>query len=82
MISDMLVEASLYIKVEFADATSSMTFAGFKVHLTADKELASDVLKFIVGHTAELVFGLDDPYGIVLGDAMMDDVYLGVTVYS
>ncbi|MBE6527174.1 MAG: lamin tail domain-containing protein [Thermoplasmata archaeon] len=81
-ISDMLVEASLYLKVEFSDISSTATLLGFRVHLTADKTLAGDVLRYLVGRTAEMVFNIEDPYGIDIGTSASDNIFLGVTVYT
>ncbi len=81
-LSDFLVDAQAYIEVEFTDLTSSATLVGFRVYLSAGKDLASDLLKYLVGNLASLLFGVEDPYNIDLGTAFLEDLYLGVTVYS
>ena len=81
-LANMLTEASVYLKVEFSDITSTATLVGFRIHLTADSTLAGDVLRYLVGRVAEMVFNVEDPYGIDLGLSASDNVYLGVTVYT
>ena len=81
-LSNMLTEASLYIKVEFSDISSSVTLLGFRVHLTAYKDMAGDVLRYLVGKTAELVFGIEDPYNIDIEKSGMEKIYVGVTTYT
>ena len=81
-LANMLTEASVYLKVEFSDITSAATLIGFRIHLTADGTLAGDVLRYLVGRVAEMVFNIEDPYGIDLGLSASDNVFLGVTVYA
>lgn len=81
-ISGLLIDAQAYIEVEITDATSSMTFAGFRVYISAGKDLASDLLKFLVGNLGKILLNIEDPYKIDLGRAVLEDVYVGVTAYT
>ncbi|AGI47435.1 hypothetical protein TALC_00432 [Thermoplasmatales archaeon BRNA1] len=80
-ISSCLIEATLYLQVEITDMSSS-AHGGFRIYLTAGKDLASDVLKYLVGRAESMLLNIQDPYGIELNIAATDDVFLGVTVYG
>lgn len=44
--------------------------------------MAGDVLRYLVGNAVELMLNIEDPYAVDLGESVLDDVYLGVTVYT
>lgn len=77
-----LVEASAYVEAEVTDPSSALTLTGVRIHLTADEDLAGEMLRYVVGNVAELVLGIDDPYNVDLGDAFAENVFLGVTVFA
>lgn len=80
-IADFLVEASVYIKAEVTDI-SGTGCSGFDIRIKAGKEMAGDILKYVVGRAESMLLNIDDPYGIDMGTAVSDDIYLGVTAYT
>ncbi len=79
--ADFLVEASVYIEAEIADLTGTEC-TGFRIYVSAGKEMAGDILRYLVGRAESMFLDIEDPYGVDLGTAVSDDIYLGVTAYT
>lgn len=80
-LASCLVEAAVFVSADVADVSGSGR-AGLRLALSAGEELAADLLRFLIGRAEELFLHIADPYGIDLGTAVAEDVYLGVTVYA
>lgn len=80
-LSSCLVEASVFVSVEIQDITGTGC-TGFEVYVKAGKEMAEDALKYLVGRAESMLLDIEDPYGVDLGTAACDDIYLGVTAYT
>jgi len=80
-LSSCLIEASVFVSADVADVSGSGR-AGLRLALSAGEELASDLLRLLIGRAEELFLHIADPYSINLGTAVAEDVYLGITVYA
>lgn len=79
MVSDCLVEASIFLSVDITDATGTGG-AGFVVSLSVDSDFAEHALKCLIGEVEDLLFNIGNPYGISPMDVLTNDVYLGIKV--
>ncbi len=80
-LSSCIVEGSVYVSADFTDITSAGR-SGFRAYIAADSDLAEDLMKFLLGRMEALFLNIEDPYNIDLGDAVFEDVYVGITVYG
>lgn len=80
-LAGMIVEASIFVKVEFKDVASTVG-SGFRVALSVDSGIIEQGLKCLVGEIGSLLFNLENPYGLNAKDVITDNVYFGVTVYA
>lgn len=81
MLSNCIVEGTVYVSVDFTDATGSGR-TGFKTFVKVDKDFAGDILKYLLGKAEALFLNIADPYNIDIGKVVYDDVYLGISVYG
>ncbi|MDR3283310.1 MAG: lamin tail domain-containing protein [Candidatus Methanoplasma sp.] len=81
MLANMLIEASIFISIDIADATSTVC-AGMRVALFIDSGLIEEGLKYLVGEIESLLFNMENPYGLNPKMVVTENVYLGVTVYT
>ncbi len=77
-VSGALVEASVFIRADVSDMTSSLT-GGITVALRTDSELLEDVLKYIVGKIEELALSMKNPYRIDSVSMFTDNIDLEIT---
>ena len=77
-ISGCLVEASVFIKVDIKDMSSTAS-AGIRVALRCDSDLAEDVLKYIAGSLEEMALSIKNPYKIDAVSMFTDNIDLEVT---
>ncbi|MDD2626284.1 MAG: lamin tail domain-containing protein [Candidatus Methanomethylophilus sp.] len=76
-----LVEAGIFVSADAADLTGTAR-TGLRLALYAGEEMAGDLLRYVVGRCEELFLNIDDPYAIDLGQAVPEDLYVGMTVYT
>ena len=81
MLSDCLVEASVFVSLDITDA-SSTSCVGFRAAIVIDSDFAEDGLKCLIGEIESLLFNMENPYGIQPKTVITDDIYLGITVYT
>lgn len=79
--SSYLVEASVFVSADIVDLTGSAC-TGFEVYVKAYKDMAEDLLKYVVGRMESMLLNIEDPYGVDLGTAASDGIYVGVTAYT
>jgi len=77
-ISGCLVEASVFVKVDIKDMTSTAS-AGIRVALRCDSDLAEDVLKYIAGNLEEMALSIKNPYKIDAVSMFTDNIDLEIT---
>ncbi|MCQ2070339.1 MAG: lamin tail domain-containing protein [archaeon] len=80
-LSSCVVEASVFADAKVLDALGTVG-GGFRIYLSAGQTMAKDVLKYVVGRAAEVICNIDDPYGIDLGEAVENDVFIGITTFG
>ena len=80
-VAGCLVEASVFVKVDVLDPTSSVS-TGIRIALRCDSELAEDVLKYIAGKVEEMVLSMKNPYRIDGVAAFTDNIDLEVTFHT
>jgi hypothetical protein len=80
-VADCLVEASVYVSVEVTDAASAGC-VGFEIALIVDSDFAEQGLKALIGEMEELLFNIDNPYGLNPKQVAMDNTYLGIKLYA
>ncbi|MBE6518018.1 MAG: lamin tail domain-containing protein [Thermoplasmata archaeon] len=77
-VAGCLVEASVFIKVDVTDPTSTAK-SGVRVALRCDSELVEDVLKYIAGKIESVALSMKNPYRIDGVAAFTDNIDLEVT---
>lgn len=78
-LSSCLVEASVFAEGNVEDLLGA-TGEGVRVQVRADDRMAGDALRYVVGRAESVLLGIADPYGIDLGEAACDDIFLDVRV--
>lgn len=78
VVSDRIVEASVFVSVDVSDPTSSAS-AGLRVALRTDGDMVEDVLRYIVGKVMELVLKAENPYRIDPVGMFAENIDLEVT---
>ena len=81
MLSDCLVEASLYVSLDVTDPASAGCI-GFEAYLMIDSDFMEDGLKCLVGEVEELLLNIENPYGLDPKTVIYDNTYLGIKVYT
>lgn len=81
MLSECLVEASIYVSVEVTDVASAGCI-GFEASLLIDSNFAEDGLKCLIGEMEDLLFNIGNPYGIDPKEVVYNNTYLGIKVYT
>ena len=77
-VAGCLVEASVFVKVDVLDPTSSAS-AGIRIALRCDSDLVEDVLKYIAGKIESVALSMKNPYRINGVAAFTDNIDLEVT---
>jgi len=77
-VSGCLVEASVFVKVDVLDPTSTAS-AGIRIALRCDSDLVEDVLKYIAGKIESIALSMKNPYRIDGVAAFTDNIDLEVT---
>jgi len=77
-VAGCLVEASVFVKVDVLDPTSSAS-AGIRIALRCDSDLVEDVLKYIAGKIESVALSMKNPYRINGIAAFTDNIDLEVT---
>ncbi len=77
-VAGCLVEASVFVKVDILDPTSSAS-AGIRIALRCDSDLVEDVLKYIAGKIESMALSMKNPYRINGIAAFTDNIDLEVT---
>ncbi len=81
MLSECLVEASIYISIDVTDMASAGC-VGFEASLSIDSDFMEDGLKCLVGEVEDLLFNIGNPYGLDPKEVIYDNTYLGIKVYT
>ena len=81
MLSECLVEASVYVSVDVSDLASAGC-VGFRAALMIDSGFAEEGLKCLVGEIEELLFKIENPYGLAPKNVLYDNTYLDIKVYT
>jgi len=77
-VSDALVEASVYVRADVSDMSSSLS-GGVTISLRTDSDLLEDVLKYIAGKIEELALSIKNPYKIDSVSMFTDNIDLEIT---
>ena len=77
-VAGCLVEASVFVKVDVMDPTSSAS-AGIRIALRCDSDLVEDVLKYIAGKIESMALSMKNPYRVNGIAAFTDNIDLEVT---
>ncbi|MBE6528673.1 MAG: lamin tail domain-containing protein [Thermoplasmata archaeon] len=80
-IAGCLVEASIFLKVDVKDASSSAA-VGIRLALRCGSDLVEDVLKYIAGQVEEMALSIKNPYRINPVSMFTDNIDLEVTIDS
>ncbi len=80
-IAGCLVEASVFIKVDVKDMTSTAS-TGIRLALRCDSDLVEDVLKYIAGQVESMALSIKSPYRIDPVSMFSDNIDLEVTIDS
>lgn len=62
-VTAMIVDASVFVSVDVGDL-AQVSSSGIRVALTADGDLAGDVLRYAAGKVQQMVLGVKNPYNI------------------
>ena len=77
-VAGCLVEASVFIKVDVLDPTSTAS-GGVRIALRCDSDLVEDVLKYIAGKIESMALSMKNPYRVNGIAAFTDNIDLEVT---
>ena len=77
-VAGCLVEASVFIKVDIKDITST-TSSGIRIALRCDSDLVEDVLKYIAGNLEAMAMNIKNPYRIDCVSMFTDNIDLEIT---
>ena len=77
-VSGCLVEASVFLKVDVLDPTSTAS-SGIRVALRCDSELVEDVLKYIAGKIEAIALSMKNPYKVDGVSMFTDNIDLEIT---
>ena len=78
-IAGCLVEASVFLKVDVKDMTSTAS-TGVRIALRCDSDLVEDVLKYIAGQVESMALSMKNPYRIDPVSMFTDNIDLEVMV--
>lgn len=81
MLAGCLVEASIFVSLDITDATSTVC-TGIRVALFIDSGFIEEGLKYLVGEIEALLLNIENPYGLKPKEVLVNNLYLGVTVYT
>ena len=62
-VTAMIVDASVFVSVDVGDA-AGVSSSGIRLAITADGDLAGDVLRYAAGKVQQMVLGVKNPYRI------------------
>ena len=79
-IADTIIEAYVFIKLAFQDATGSMG-TGLKVMVGLDSEIVGDTLRYIASMIPMIGEHINNPAGMSAEKILMDDIYLRTVAY-
>ena len=80
MLASCIVEAAIFVSIDITDATSTVC-SGVRISLFIDSGFVEDGLKYLVGEIESVLLNIENPYGLKPIEVLMDNLYLGVTVY-
>ncbi len=81
MLAECLVEATVYVSVDVGDLASAGC-VGFEAALLVDSGFAEQGLKCLVGEIEELLFKIENPYGLDPKEVVYDNTYLRIRAYT
>ena len=81
LFASCILEAGIFVTLEVTDYTS-LVCAGVCVSLFVDGDLIEAGLKFLAGELGNLLFNIENPFGIRSPDVIFDHVYLGIALYA
>lgn len=80
-IAGCVVEASVFLEIEFADLTGS-AHLGIRLAIVIGSDLIEDGLKWIIGEIKGMMQNIDNPSGLDPKTVISDDIHIQTTAYT